>query len=62
MVGDTTVDIRSGVSAGAQTVGVLCGFGEHQELQCAGSDLIVENVAELVGVLMGQTGSTAAGA
>ena len=27
MIGDTTIDIRTGRAAGAQTVGVLCGFG-----------------------------------
>ena len=37
MVGDTTVDIRAGKAAGAQTVGVLCGFG--QEASCAGKAL-----------------------
>ena len=39
MVGDTTVDIRAGKSAGAQTVGVLCGFGTERELRRAGADL-----------------------
>ncbi len=29
MVGDTTVDIRAGKAAGAQTAAVLCGFGEE---------------------------------
>ncbi len=52
VVGDTTVDIRAGRSAGAQTVGVLCGFGERQELERAGADLILGSVAELPGVLM----------
>ncbi len=41
MVGDTTVDIRAGRSAGAQTVGVLCGFGEADELARLGADLIL---------------------
>jgi HAD superfamily hydrolase (TIGR01509 family) len=47
MVGDTVVDIRSGQAAGAQTVGVLCGFGERDELKQAGADLIVETTADL---------------
>lgn len=51
MVGDTTVDIRAGKSAGAQTVGVLCGFGEEQELIDMGADLIISNTHELVEVL-----------
>ena len=38
MVGDTTVDIRAGDPAGAQTVGVLCGFGEEKELKDMGAE------------------------
>ena len=51
MIGDTTVDIRAGKSAGAQTVGVLCGFGEEPELQKMGADLILEDTTKLVNVL-----------
>jgi HAD superfamily hydrolase (TIGR01549 family) len=43
MIGDTSVDIRAGKAAGAQTVGVLCGFGEEKELRRLGSDLILES-------------------
>lgn len=48
MVGDTTVDIRAGKSAGAQTVGVLCGFGTERELRRAGADLILNTTHELM--------------
>lgn len=51
MIGDTTVDIRSGKAAGAQTVGVLSGFGDRKELLRAGADLIVEDVAALTKIL-----------
>ena len=51
MVGDTTVDIRAGRAAGAQTVGVLCGFGEADELRKHGADLILPFPSELVHVL-----------
>jgi HAD superfamily hydrolase (TIGR01549 family) len=47
MIGDTTVDIRAGRSAGAQTVGVLCGFGEEDELRRMGADEILVSTAEL---------------
>lgn len=47
MVGDTTVDIRAGKAAGAQTVGVLCGFGEEAELRRVGADLILNSTSEL---------------
>jgi HAD superfamily hydrolase (TIGR01509 family) len=52
MVGDTTVDIRAGIAAKAQTVGVLCGFGEREELLRAGAHLILESPASLAGVLL----------
>lgn len=51
MIGDTTVDIRAGKSAGAQTVGVLCGFGEEPELRKMGADEIVEDTTKLVDLL-----------
>ena len=54
MVGDTTVDIRAGKLAGAQTVGVLCGFGEEQELRDMGANLILSNTHQLVDVLNGK--------
>lgn len=51
MIGDTTVDIRAGKSAGAQTVGVLCGFGEEPELRHFGADEIVEDTTKLLELL-----------
>lgn len=47
MIGDTTVDMRAGKSAGAQTVGVLCGFGEEGELRRAGADEILKSTVDL---------------
>lgn len=52
MVGDTTVDILAGRAAGAQTVGVLCGFGEEEELRSAGADLILNSTAALPEILL----------
>src|SRR5512133_710055 len=52
MVGDTTVDIRAGKAAGAQTVGVLCGFGQEAELRKAGADLILPHTAALPEILL----------
>ncbi len=51
MVGDTTVDMRAGNAAGAQTVGVLCGFGEEYELRKYEADMILTATPELVHVL-----------
>jgi N-acetyl-D-muramate 6-phosphate phosphatase len=47
MVGDTTVDILAGKRAGAQAIGVLCGFGERAELERCGADLILPATADL---------------
>jgi HAD superfamily hydrolase (TIGR01509 family) len=52
MVGDTTVDILAGKAAGSQTVGVLCGFGEWQELIRAGADLILPSTNDLSAELL----------
>lgn len=52
MIGDTTVDIRAGKAAGAQTVGVLCGFGEEAELRRMGADLILQATPEVAEVLL----------
>ena len=54
MIGDTTVDIRAGKSAGAQTAGVLCGFGEESELRRMGVDIILEDTTKLVEILVTQ--------
>jgi phosphoglycolate phosphatase len=51
MIGDTTVDILAGKAAGAQTVGVLCGFGTKDELLASGADLILESTADLTQIL-----------
>ena len=53
MIGDTTVDILAAKAAGAQSVGVLCGFGEEDELRKAGADLILESTSLLSKQLLG---------
>jgi phosphoglycolate phosphatase-like HAD superfamily hydrolase len=52
MVGDTTVDIRAGRTAGAQTVGVLCGFGEREELEKAYATVILPSTCDLLHLLV----------
>ena len=52
MIGDTTVDIHAGKAAGAQTVGVLCGFGEEKELRDMGADLILNSTHQVAEILM----------
>lgn len=52
MVGDTSVDMAMGKSAGAQCAGVLCGFGEQGELQRKGADIILRRTADLADLLV----------
>ncbi len=58
MVGDTIVDILSARRAGAQSVGVLCGFGEEKELLHYGANLILPTTSDLAQhLLLGKTGN-----
>jgi N-acetyl-D-muramate 6-phosphate phosphatase len=58
MIGDTTVDMRAGKAADAQTVGVLCGFGEEKELRRLGADLILNSTADLIALFNQETALT----
>jgi HAD superfamily hydrolase (TIGR01509 family) len=53
MVGDTTVDIHAARRAGAWAVGVLCGFGEEDELRRAGAHLILPSTSDLLEIVQG---------
>ncbi|AFK04417.1 HAD-superfamily hydrolase, subfamily IA, variant 1 [Emticicia oligotrophica DSM 17448] len=52
MIGDTTVDILAGKNANTQTVGVLCGFGEREELTSLKPELILNTTSELTQILL----------
>jgi HAD superfamily hydrolase (TIGR01549 family) len=52
MIGDTTIDMRTAVAAGAQRVGVLCGFGMEDELRATGAQLILRTTSDLLAILM----------
>ncbi len=49
--GNTTLNIRAGKAATAQTVGVLFGFGEEFELRRSGADPILPEPADLIEIL-----------
>ncbi len=55
MIGDTTVDILAAKAAGAQSIGVLCGFGERDELEKSGADLILDSTAQVSQLFTAQT-------
>ena len=49
MIGDRSHDVRAARMNGARSVGVLWGYGSHDEL--AGADAIVRTPAELAQLL-----------
>lgn len=51
LVGDTAVDMAAGRAAGAQTVGVTCGFGNALELTQAGAQAVVGSPPDLLAML-----------
>lgn len=51
MIGDTTMDILAARSAGAQSIGVLCGFGRHAELVRSGAHAIVPATPDVENLL-----------
>lgn len=55
MIGDTSVDIQCARRAGAQSVGVLCGFGGRLSLERAGADALLEHTSQLTQLLSGQS-------
>jgi N-acetyl-D-muramate 6-phosphate phosphatase len=56
MIGDTTVDILAAKAAGAQSIGLLCGFGTEKELIKAGADLVLKDLYELESVFNSKLG------
>lgn len=50
-VGDTSVDMLAGKSAGAYTVGVLWGFRSEDELRTSGADSIISKPCELLDII-----------
>lgn len=52
MIGDTSVDMDCARRAGAQGVGVLCGFGSRRSLERAGANAILPHTSELGDLLL----------
>ncbi len=53
MVGDRKHDVIGAMEAGMDCIGVLFGYGSREELQDAGTALVVESVEELGAALLG---------
>ena len=52
LVGDRMYDIIGGKKAGVEVIGVLYGYGERQELEQYGADVIVETPQDVVDVIL----------
>lgn len=51
MVGDRKHDIIGAKALGIDSVGVLFGYGDREELETAGADYIIENIGELLQII-----------
>lgn len=51
MIGDTVTDVRAAKAAGAQSLSVLCGFGQEKDLRRAGTDKILPTTSLLADFL-----------
>ncbi len=50
-VGDTSIDMVAGKSAGMKTIGVLTGFDNHEELSLKNPDCIIDSISDLPSVI-----------
>ena len=48
MIGDRKYDILGAKENGLDSIGVLYGFGDYEELSAAGADYIVESATEIL--------------
>ncbi len=53
MIGDRVYDILGAKKVGINSIGVLYGYGDRNELENAGADFIVETVTEIGNILLG---------
>ena len=53
MIGDRFYDIEAACEVGIDSIGVLYGYGNEQELRDAGATYIAENVSSIVGLVTG---------
>lgn len=52
MIGDRKYDILGAKAAGVDSMGVLYGYGDRNELEAAGADYIAETVPKIGGILL----------
>ena len=56
MVGDRRQDVVGAAANGVATVGVLWGYGDHDELETAGARWIISHPGELIDIVSGPLG------
>ncbi|HKC49651.1 MAG TPA: HAD hydrolase-like protein, partial [Myxococcota bacterium] len=64
MIGDSAIDVETGLAAGARTIGCAWGLRGREELRAAGVEFLVEHPREIPGTILGgarSRGSSARG-
>jgi phosphoglycolate phosphatase len=56
MVGDSAVDVETGLAAGARTIGCGWGLRGRDELRAAGAEFLLEHPREIAPIVLGQIG------
>ena len=54
MVGDSAVDVETGLAAGARTIGCGWGLRGREELRAAGAEFLLEHPREIAATVLGQ--------
>ena len=52
MIGDRRMDVTAAKNNKLKSVGVFWGFGDREELEAAGADVIVDSVSGLAELLL----------
>ena len=52
MIGDKSPDIRGGKDNGLDTIGVLYGYGEYEEISKAEPDYIIRKPEDIIDIIL----------
>ena len=59
MIGDRKFDVAGAKSCGIDSIGLLLGFGDEEELRTAGADYVCKDYEDILNILNGGDGKVA---